>query len=1108
MAVKIRFDSNYNAIQPTFVLAKRGGTKLGTIPVQDVVFSDAMNACAELSFKVYKEIDGVAYELWDELKDFKLVYCVEWDYWFEIYVEIDETNDLIKNVEAKSLGEAELSQINLYNIEINTEDDIARDAYVVTTLYNPDETEGSLLHRITEKIPHYTIKHVDTSLKDLQRTFTFDGVSIYDAFQEISDELDCLFVIGSGSDDDGLPERTISVYDLLSFCYDCGNRDDFDGTCNSCGGDNTVRGYGEDTTIYVCTDNLADEIVYSTDVDSVKNCFRLEAGDDLMTATITNCNPNGTSYIWYISDETKTDMSDELVERLESYDELYAYYNNEYEADISSDGLAKYNIVAKKYAAYSSDYPTISSPITGYAALMQAYYNTIDFYLYLHDSLMPSVETSDTDAETEAAKLTASALSPVAVSDISVASASTVKSAVLAMAKVVVDYRYNVTVNTSSYSESTHLWKGTFRVENYSDEDDYAISSVISVTIDDDYETFVEQKLEKILNQSTEDYSDIVALFGLDLDEFAECLATYGLVPLQELYDCCQSCIDILIEQGIADGEGSWADIYEDLYLPYYYKLQALESEIAVREAEIEVITGVYDDEGYLVTSGLQTEIESERDVIQSELDFQAYMGDTLWKEFASYRREDTYSNSNFISDGLDNAAIFANALEFIEVAQKEIYKSAALQHSITAKLRNLLVMKEFESLVDYFEIGNWIRIRIDDNLYRLRLLEYEIDFSNLEDISITFSDVKNVSTGVSDVESVLASAASISTSYDTTMKQSTLGSKGYSIMSNWVEAGLNVTNTKIVSGASKQVQTWDEHGILCRKYDDVTDSYDDEQLRIINKGLYFTNDSWLSAKVGIGDFYYYNPETGTYEESYGMIADTLVGNLILSEKVGIYNTSNSIVLDENGLTITTDGTSEGANNMALTLQRKEYNEDGEEVLTKYMYVDADGNLVLNGSIGIYAMGESSTTLANLCSDEWYSSKVGDTISTAITEYENTVQGKYDEVMSYIDEELEKYKELVGHYLEFGANGLVIGSITTDEDTGETEQGVFKTVIDSTKISFIETDDDGNDVTVASISGQLLHINNAIIDSSLIVGEFIFTPYGDDGGFAIAWGGG
>ena len=72
-------------------------------------------------------------------------------------------------------------------------------------------------------------------------------------------------------------------------------------------------------------------------------------------------------------------------------------------------------------------------------------------------------------------------------------------------------------------------------------------------------------------------------------------------------------------------------------------------------------------------------------------------------------------------------------------MAKKDIFKSATLQHSISATLKNLLAIKEFEPIVDYFEVGNWLRVRVDDNIYRLRLLNYEIDFDNLENITITF---------------------------------------------------------------------------------------------------------------------------------------------------------------------------------------------------------------------------------------------------------------------------------------------------------------------------------------------------------------------------------
>ena len=182
MAVKIKFDSTHNVLEPTFVLATRSGRKIGKIPACNVVLKDGLNTYSEISFRVYKVDCEQNSGFWDKITDFKLLWAREWNKWFEIYVETDEASDTLKNVSAKSLGEAELSQINLYGIEINTETDISREDYEPTVLYS-DDPNTSLLTRITEKIPHYTIKHVDAYIASIQRTFTFDDKSIYDAFQ-------------------------------------------------------------------------------------------------------------------------------------------------------------------------------------------------------------------------------------------------------------------------------------------------------------------------------------------------------------------------------------------------------------------------------------------------------------------------------------------------------------------------------------------------------------------------------------------------------------------------------------------------------------------------------------------------------------------------------------------------------------------------------------------------------------------------------------------------------------------------------------------------------------------------------------------------------------
>ena len=985
MAINIKFDLTGNPEPPTIILANRNGNKLGQLKVNEdsINLNDKFNDISEISFTINKYIDDRLTPLWGKVVDFKLIYCKEWDCWFEISVELDEETETVKTVFGTQLGQAELSQIMLYDVEINTEEDIERSDYILpTVLYRrngelndgitkkeadkldklgktvpyKDYKSASLLHRLlNDKAPHYSIDYVSPTISKIQRSFSFDDDSIYDSLQEVAEEIGCLFIFNSGSDKNGKPERTISVYDLQQNCNDCGYRGEYTDKCPKCGSTNITNGYGDDTLIFVTSDELAsDGIQLKTDTDAVKNCFKLEAGDDLMTATVRNCNPNGTDYIWYFSNDIKEDMPTELVEKLDSYNEIYKQYYNEYVLNIDGNLLNDYNSLVDKYSVYNKNLQKIDTPIKGYSSLMNAYYNTIDLVLYLESSLMPSVEMSETNAKEQIALLTTSSLSPVAVSNVTIASLSTIDSAVLAMAKTIIKSTYKIEIGTSEIIKNgdNKNWKGNFVITNYSNEEDTATSNAITIEVNDDLETFVKQKIEKELNkEEAEDYS-ISELFKKEYADFCTELRKYSLNYLSNFHESCQSCIDILIEQGVGNNStwsdteaGSEGNLYEKLYVPYYNKLVAIDAEMRTREDEINIISGVCDVDGNIVTKGLQTYIEDGRIQIQNALNFKKYLGEELWLEFCSYRREDKYSNDNYISDGLNNAELFKKALEFFEVAEKEIYKSSELQHSISTSLNNLLAIPKFKPLVESFKVGNWIRIQVDDRIYKLRLLEYEIDFGDFNNISVDFSDVTKVKNGITDVKSVLSQASSMATSYSSVQRQASQGEKSNTTLNSWVDNGLNATNTKII-GTENQNQVWDKNGILCREYDPITDTYSDEQLKIINSTIAITNDNWKSTKTAIGKYYYIDPVTNELKCTYGVNGETIVGKLFVGENLLISNDKGNLEFNNEGFVVTGDkSTVVISPNKSSVFAIK--NSDNNYIL----YINDEGNLVVTGDI-------------------------------------------------------------------------------------------------------------------------------------------------------------
>ena len=111
MAIKIEFDSNNNALQPTLVLMTKK-EKRGKLPVVNMQFKDVLNAYSEGRFDIYKK-DCSDY-LWNNIVDFKLVWVKEWNKLFELTLDKKDNKPVLsKSYNITSLGEAELAQINL-----------------------------------------------------------------------------------------------------------------------------------------------------------------------------------------------------------------------------------------------------------------------------------------------------------------------------------------------------------------------------------------------------------------------------------------------------------------------------------------------------------------------------------------------------------------------------------------------------------------------------------------------------------------------------------------------------------------------------------------------------------------------------------------------------------------------------------------------------------------------------------------------------------------------------------------------------------------------------------------------------------------------------------
>lgn len=1079
---KVLFNSQGLIETPTLLLQHKNFETIGNggvTNVSDLTYKNNFNDANEVSFKIHKFNNEKKHPLWDSMVDFKIIYIPQLHERFEISVITieEDPNDVSKSITGTSLCEAELSQITLRNVQINTETDMTNPLYdenFPTILYrDPEEYDSvenlaiwakskydyfkdktaypteesviarkktilkhaSLLHRVLEKAPHYSISYVADTLKKLKTVheFTFDGTDILSALKDtIADDFHCVFMFNSEN-------RTISVLDLYSTCNNCGYRGDYMDECPECGSNNITNKYGEDTNILINSTNLTTQITLDSNSDSLKNCFYITGADDAINYAIANVNPNGTQYIYYFSDETLADMPTELQNKLRSYNTLYDEINKTREYNLKAERVAEYNKVINyintKFASMSKDdqdkieYPTLTSPLVGYPAFTSAWYSAMDVYYFLNDSMMPVIDVDGMGLDDSIIAIQAGLkdLGGVAVTGIKTITQSAVKGSVDALVKTFFSASYydmDITDSSlSNYNSSTHkrIWSGTITLTSHSqmDENNQYLTKSVKITTDviESTEKYIEQKITRMTNRADDIKDKQITSIKLAEDKFKEQLGYYSLTELNNLKKEFEACRDIVVD-GFTDESVDVQYNNSELknkYVNFYSgRIVDIQNEIKTRESQIEAVNAIYNTEK---SAG---EIQDIVNSVKAELDLENYLGEELYMLWYSYRREDDYSNDNYSSTGLDDVTLIKRATELVEAAQKELYKAGNLQYSLSATMGNLLALDEFKPIKDKFEVGNFIKVGIDDKVYSLRLMSYETDFDSIQDIPVEFSTVEKVYTGYSDVQSVLDASRSMATSYSSVKDQVDKSKKTTDTVNDWSDNGINGDNTQFVN-SSEQTILINKNGILGRSYDDQLNEFSLKQFKLVNNGMYFTKDGWQSIETGIGRFAY-RDINGNLVEDYGIIAKTVVGNLIIGKELQIYNEDKSIVIDENGLTI--DGG-------YLKIKGTEVGSDGKTISEVIIDLDTAQKLV--------ALAQQAADRAQESADKAQASadkanKATEDLKTETNEIRELAEKGVDHVTTYF-------------YQSDSATELVGGEWTTNSVTWISGKYVWQKVI-------------------------------------------------------------
>lgn len=892
---------------PKIFLMSRNLRKRGQIaPIEGLVITPKFTEVNECSFTVYKENNGITLPLFDKIKDNSII-KIEGFGLFQIKVSLHESDTVYKEVTGQRMQACELGQCKC-TLEINTEDDIARKDYdknYPTVFYRPDNhPEASLLHRVLTYAPTYSIGYVDLSLYNLNRQFSCRDTSVYDFLQDVAQEIGCIFVF---SHDD----RVINVFDLEDHCTnpDCnGSRHIVNGVCQKCKSSKYIeKGYGLDASTFLDTHNLLEEINDTIDADSIKNCFKLVAGDDTTTNLIGQRLIGNSPYIWTFSDFEIEEFSDELREKWLSYEPFVETYQEEFNKqwDIIND------CINQKLYWMSGKMPVVENPTVDASDPTKSCKNIYDEITskitYTTLSSKKTVETTVANQVLNYAKLICPEGYEVSyqVNENGKKKYSSVKNSEGIITSFTA-YIYICLKNckdTEDSSKDRYFYKSEAWTIPVKPGYDLVNKDGLFTS---DYYLYLKQQMEiayakaDIVYQPKydTDYDDGVVNHLKDPDYYKNYFKEYGIQRLTSFKEAYDTCTVSLFEQNSSLTEGS-----EDTKRKYV-QLTGVQSKVSLYEelsgryiaysAYIETIIEEY-TQIYKKYEEKRLAAKKQVDQINAICNLKTYLGDQLFSELLTFKREDTYENKNYSSDVVDEATLMSNIEKFIVAAKQEIAKACQPKHEISVKMSQLLTLSNYETVVDAFAVGNYVRSRVNGEMVKMRIVSIPINFTDIEQSNVTFSDSLVGNTQLKSMQEQIQKATSMATSFGFVEKQSERNNEQVNTMSQSISDGLNATKNMIMNSENQDV-IMDTHGLLGRELDHDSNTYLPEQYRLTNKGLIFTNNGWTTIEEALGKIFYNG------EWQYGVICDALVGKLIAGEKLEISDIKGSVKIDSNGI--------------------------------------------------------------------------------------------------------------------------------------------------------------------------------------------------------------
>lgn len=303
------------------------------------------------------------------------------------------------------------------------------------------------------------------------------------------------------------------------------------------------------------------------------------------------------------------------------------------------------------------------------------------------------------------------------------------------------------------------------------------------------------------------------------------------------------------------------AEVPKDL-IPFNQRRDEVEAEIQKQNTEIGKCKVMLEE--YYKRVGM----------LRTELSLKNNFTPVLLRELSGFKKVKTFSDETLFT-----------SKDVLEEGKKQLKKLTNPQISFSMDMVDIFNVVECQHDWHKLQLGDKIHLYMgsleEEVIVRVVEINHQLDKGQL---SIIVSNKDYLDTDAKMIVDMMTNANNVSNAFDKYRPQFHTVDKTADLVTQMFQSEINTAYNRLVSARNQNIRI-DERGILLK------DMFEhNEQLRIVNNVIAFTQDGWDSVSLAI------TPR--------GLTAETIIGKLVASNKLLITNRNSSgmssFVVDEN----------------------------------------------------------------------------------------------------------------------------------------------------------------------------------------------------------------